>query len=61
MSTDELPLRVAGLGIIIAAAINGAVKSAIALAIGSKSLGWRVVAGLLGPITLGAGVYLALS
>jgi uncharacterized membrane protein (DUF4010 family) len=52
---------VAGLGIIIAAAINGAVKSAIALAIGSKSLGWRVVAGLLGPIALGAGVYLALS
>jgi uncharacterized membrane protein (DUF4010 family) len=61
MSADELPLRVAGLGIIIAAAINGAVKSAIALAIGGKSLGWRVVAGLLGPIALGAGVYLALA
>lgn len=61
MSADELPLRVAGLGIVIAAAINGAVKSAIALAIGGKSLGWRVVAGLLGPIALGAGVYLALS
>jgi uncharacterized membrane protein (DUF4010 family) len=60
MSADELPLRVAGLGLVIAAVTNGVVKSAIAFAIGGRTIGWRVMAGLLGPIALGAGVYLAL-
>lgn len=57
MSADELPRRVAGLGIIIAAVTNGVVKSAIAVAVGGKAIGWRVVAGLLGPVALGVAVY----
>ncbi|MHC4984222.1 MAG: MgtC/SapB family protein [Planctomycetota bacterium] len=61
MSADELPLRVAGLGIIIAAVTNGVVKSAIAVAVGGKAIGWRVVAGLLGPAALGVAAYFMLS
>lgn len=61
MSADELPLRVACFGIVIAAVTNGVAKSAIAFVIGGRSIGWRVMAGLLGPIALGAAAYLMLS
>jgi uncharacterized membrane protein (DUF4010 family) len=61
MSSNGLSLWVAGFGIVIAAATNCAVKSGIAFALGNKSLGWRVGAGLMAPVALGAGLYLALS
>ena len=57
----DVPLEVAALGIAIAAITNGVVKSAIAFAIGGRTIGWYVLAGLLGPIAAGVAAYLLLS
>jgi uncharacterized membrane protein (DUF4010 family) len=58
MSPIDLPLAVAGLGILVAAIVNGLAKSAIAFAVGGIALGWRVAAGLLMPVAAGIAVYL---
>ena len=60
MSQGDLPVAVAGLGIVLAAIVNGAAKSAIAFTVGSAALGWRVAVGLLVPVAAGIAVYLAL-
>ncbi|MGD2076064.1 MAG: hypothetical protein PVG38_14255, partial [Gammaproteobacteria bacterium] len=42
MSQDELVVRVATLGILIAAAVNSLVKGGMATAIGGREIGLRV-------------------
>ncbi|MGK7294908.1 MAG: MgtC/SapB family protein [Candidatus Wenzhouxiangella sp. M2_3B_020] len=57
MSGDDVVLRTAVLGILIAAAVNTLVKAGMAVAIGGRRLGWRVVAPL--GIAVAGGLVLA--
>ena len=58
MSLNELPIPTVGMGILLAAAVNGLAKSTIAFVIGGAAIGWRASAGLLAPIALGAAFFL---
>jgi len=60
MAEDSVALSVAALGIVVAAAVNGIVKGAIAWTVGGSALGWRIMAGLGLPIACGITVMLAL-
>jgi len=57
MSTAELPLNVAVLGIVIASAANTLLKAVLAFSIGGEGLGIRVFAPLL--LSAGAGLFTA--
>ncbi|MEX2367278.1 MAG: MgtC/SapB family protein [Pseudohongiellaceae bacterium] len=53
MSTQNLAMEVAVFGMIIAAAVNSALKAGMALVVGGKSLGLKVLMGLGPAITAG--------
>lgn len=61
MGVEDIAGGVASLGIVIAAVTNSTVKGVIAIAVGGKAIGWRVMAGLFAPALLGGGTYLMLS
>jgi uncharacterized membrane protein (DUF4010 family) len=60
MAEDSVTHAVTALGIVVAVAVNGIVKGAIAWAVGGRALGWRIVAGLGLPIAAGIAVQVVL-
>jgi uncharacterized membrane protein (DUF4010 family) len=56
MGSDELAPRVAVIGMVIAAAVNSLFKGSLALVIGGKGLGWRVLGPLLIASIFGLGL-----